>query len=268
LATAIENDTGTLVSSQAGQLTKVPTTATNPPATMAAADSAVSGLKSVRSLLDTQSDAAAAALVEALPAAIQRAESSGWRAPGTAEAAGSYAQQLTDEFDQIEHGVQVVGLSSGSYTLASSDSKLPITISNTLPYTVRVRVQIVPQTPGFSWKPTREQPTCGQQVALGVVCIEANSTRTVKISASTERSGLFRIAVVLNAPNRSPIGEARIVQVRSTALGFVGVIIMIVAGSVLGLALLWRIIRRVRSGQPPGSPPPEPVRVATPEPVS
>jgi hypothetical protein len=44
---------------------------------------------------------------------------------------------------------------------------------------------------------------------------------------------------------------------------------MIVAGSVLGIALLWRIVRRLRQRKSPGAPPPvNPVPAATPEPVS
>jgi membrane protein DedA with SNARE-associated domain len=42
--------------------------------------------------------------------------------------------------------------------------------------------------------------------------------------------------------------------VRSTALGFIGVIITIVAGAVLGIALLYRVVRRLRNRRAPGAP--------------
>jgi hypothetical protein len=251
---------GTLVSTQVGQLAKVaPTTPTDLPAPIAAAGAATdgpAGMKLVRSLLDTKHDSAAAALVAELPSAIQRAESSAWRNPAEVDLAGRYADLLNDEFDRLATGVQFVGPSSGSYTLASNNSPLPITISNTLQYAVRVRVRIVPyQTSGFSAAP------------IHVQSIEANSTKTVNVSATVERSGLIKIAVLLKAPNRRPVGKAITMQVRSTALGFIGVIIMIVAGSVLGIALLWRVVRRLRNRHPQGGPPADPVRVATPEPV-
>ena len=247
---------GTLVSTQYGQLGKGSASATaNLPAPLIAADSAADNMKLVRSLLDTKTDTDAAALVAALPAAIQRAESSAWRDPAELDAAGRYAALLNDQFDKLSTGVQFVGPSSGSYTLTSNTSPLPITISNTLPYTVHVRVAIVAQNPGFTAKPVATQ-------------IEARQTKTVRVPTTTERSGLFKIEVLLQSPNRRPVGAARTVTVRSTALGFIGVIIMIVAGTVLGVALLWRIVRRLRDRQAPGAPPADPVRVATPEPVS
>lgn len=259
LSKAVRNST--LVSTQVGQLAKVAPAATGTlPAPFVAANTAVdspTGMKLVRSLLDTKHDQDAADLVAALPSAIQRAESSAWRGPVNVDAAGRYADLLNAELERLATGVQFVGPPSGSYTLASNTSPLPITISNKLPYAVRVRVKVVAlQTSGFSPKPVQVQT------------IEANSTKTVYVRATAERSGLFKIAVLLKAPNGKPVGEARTIQVRSTALGVIGVIIMIAAGSVLGLALLWRIVRRMRNRQASGGPPTDPVRAASPEPVS
>ena len=247
----------TLLPPLSGQLAKVPAATTaNLPAPMVAAISAADDQRLIRSLLDTKNDADAAALVAALPSAIQRAESSAWRDPVNIDAAANYADLLDGEFDRLDNGVQFVQPSSNSYTLTSNTSPLPITVSNALPYAVRVRIRIVPQTPGFE---TGRIPRAS---------VEANSTKTVRVPATTERSGLFRISVLLQAPNGRPVGEANIMQVRSTALGFIGVIIMIVAGSVLGIALLWRIVRRVRSRRKAGGPPADPVPVPTPETVS
>jgi hypothetical protein len=250
---------GTLLPNQVAQLGKVPAkVAANPPATIVAAADATDGpegMKLVRSLLDTKNDDTAAALVEALPAAIQRAESSAWRNPALIDDAAKYAGLLDTEFDNLATGVQFLGPSSGSYTLASNTGPLPITIANKLQYAVRVRVKILAQTPGFNWKP------------VAIQRIEGTQTKTVNLTATVERSGLFKIAVQLKSPNGDPVGTARTMQVRSTALGFIGVIIMIVAGSILGLALLWRVIRRLRNRHARG-PSAGPVRVATPEPVS
>ena len=250
---------GTLFSSQYGELARVPASATTDvPPPVVAAESAVTsdtGMKLVRALLDTKDDQAAATLVDALPAAIQRAESSAWRNPDELGAASRYSALLNNEFNQLATGVQFVGR-EGSYTLGSNTSPLPITVSNTLPYAVRVRV-LVGRAPGFVPK------------QLPVQTVESRSTTTFRVPATTERSGLFQIDVVLRAGGHGPpLGEPRKIQVRSTALGFIGVIIMIVAGSVLGIALLWRIVRRMRNRRASGEPPGDPVRIVTPEPVS
>ena len=257
LSAAVAQSTLFPTTTHTATLGKVPASVTaTVPGTMQAASTARDGLKLVRSLLDTANDPDAAALVAALPGAIQRAESSAWRNPANVKEATRFAGLLNDEFGDFQHGVQFLGPSSGSYTLASNTGPLPITISNKLPYAVRVRVIIrALQTSGFSAKPVRVQT------------IEANSTKTVYVTATAERSGIIKIAVLLKAPNHQPVGVPIQMQVRSTALGFIGVIIMIVAGSVLGIALLWRIVRRMRNRQQPGGPPVDPVRVATPEPV-
>jgi hypothetical protein len=254
LATAVGSST--LLANSFGQLGKVPaSTSTNVPPPVLAADAAVknpTGIKLIRSLLDTKDDPAAATLVAALPAAIQRAESSAWRDPDALDVASRYSSLLNDEFSRLANGVQFVG---GSYTLGSNTTPLPITISNTLPYSVNVRPN-VGSAPGFVPK---EVP---------VTTIEANSTKTLRVPVTTVRSGLFRIGIVLKAPNGKQVGAARTIQVRSTGFGFIGVIIMIVAGTVLGIALLWRVVRRMRNRRAPGQPPADPVHIATPEPVA
>jgi hypothetical protein len=228
------------------------------PAPFIAAVAAVPGLRTIRALLDTDGDAQAAALVDGLPAAVQRAESSAWRNPSNADAASAYAQQLGAEIERITTGVRIVKPSSGTYTLASNNSPLPITIANDLPYAVRVNINIVTvQTSGFKTDP------------VGVQKIEANATRTIHVPATSVRSGLIRIEVLLQAPCKDcPLGLAVQMRVRSTALGIIGVIITIVAGTVLGIALLWRIFRRVRNRGTAGRPPAEQATIPAPEPVA
>jgi hypothetical protein len=244
-----------LISTQFGRLAKVPPSVIGDlPPTIVSLGTVRQGARTIRSLLDTANDPAAATLVDALPAAIQRAESSAWRAPPNLDAAATYAQALTDQIETLRSGVHLVKPSGGTYTLASTDSPLPITITNTLPYSVRVRIKIV-VTSGIN----PEQ--------VGVVPIEANQTKTVNVPATTDRSGLIQIQVLLQAPNSLPLGIAVGMTVRSTALGFIGVIITIVAGVVLGVALLWRIIRRLRNRGASGRPSAEPRPLVTPEPV-
>jgi hypothetical protein len=220
----------------------------DPPPTLLAADSAVRNLRLVRSLLDVDNDPAAAALVASIPPAIQRAESTAWSAAGNESAATDYAMQLDDEFSRIETGVHIVKPSSNSYTLASNNSPLPITVSNELPYAVHVRIEIVAvNTSGFVAQSVDDQP------------IEAKQTKTIYVPATTERAGRIKIEVLLQAPNHDPLNDPVTLTVRSTALGVIGVIITVVAGVVLGIALLWRLFRRIRGGRTAARRPTRPV---------
>jgi hypothetical protein len=250
---AAVSDSG-LISTQLGRLAKVPSSVlADLPPTLVDLASVRQGAHVIRSLLDTQDDAAAATLVDTLPIAMQRAESSAWRAPVNVDAATSYAQALSSQIETLRSGVHLVQPSGGTYTLAATDSPLPITVTNTLRYAVNVRIKIV-VTSGINPKP------------VGVVPIEANQTKTINVPATTDRPGLIKIEVVLQAPNSLPLGVAVTMTVRSTALGFVGVIITVVAGVVLGIALLWRLFRRLRGRGAPGRPA-RGRKVSTPEPV-
>lgn len=257
LLDVLKNSTGTLISTSHSALAKVPAAVlAAAPATLQAAGAATYDLGTIRSLLDTSTDQNAAALVAALPESIQRAESSAWRAPANLEAGARFATALGDQFNDLKTGVQIVG-GTRSYTLASSNSPLPITISNTLRYAVRVRVRVVPRnTSGLSTD------------SVGVEAIDAGQTKTIYVPTTTERSGRFQVDVLLQTPNRHPLEQPVTMAVRSTALGFIGVIITIVSGAVLAIALLWRVVRRLRSGRRNGAPPATPLAVGAPEPVA
>lgn len=247
---------GSLVPTGYRRLARVPASATaKQSAASEAAFVAEPQMRVVRSLLDTATDTSAAALVATLPDAIQRGESSAWRQPGASGAADEYAGLLTDEFSRLDNGVHIVKPTSNSYTLASNNAPLPITVTNDLPYAVHVRIQVGTILPGFT---TQD---------VGLQSIEANQTRTINIPATTERSGRIQIVAVLHAPNRAPLGDPVIMTVRSTALGLLGVVITVVAGVVLALALLVRVLRRLRRRRMPG-PPGNAVRVGEPEPVA
>jgi hypothetical protein len=166
------------------------------------------------------------------------------------------ASQLSTTIDDITTGVHIVAPSGGSYTLASNNAPLPITVDNELTYPVRIIIKIVVpnQVAGFSSTPTR------------VLSVDSKQKKTINIPTSTQRAGRFRIIAELETPNGTTLGTQALV-VRSTALGFVGLLITIVAGVVLALALLVRFARRLRNRRSrPLLPPriaddlPEPVR--------
>jgi Family of unknown function (DUF6049) len=256
LLDVLRNSTGTLISTTHSALAKVPgTVLATAPATLQAAGEASVDLRAIRSLLDTQQDQNAAALVASLPESIQRAESSAWRNPANLAAGEKYATALSEQFNDLKTGVQIGG--GRSYTLASSNSPLPITISNALRFGVRVRVRVIPRnTSGLT----------AQDV--GVESIDAGQTKTIYVPTTTVRSGRFLVDVLLQTPNRQPLGPPVTMAVRSTALGPIGVIITIVSGAVLAIALLWRVVRRLRSRRARGAPPEASLPVGTPEPVA
>jgi hypothetical protein len=238
-----------------GHLAKVSPAATSKAAdTLAAADYASKKAPAIRSLLD-EKDAGAKAYEEALPIAVQRCESSAWREPDNADVAASFAEDLTDSVYGIMSGVHIVRPTSGSYTLASSSSPLPITVDNELPYPVYIRIRITSRQLGISTKD------------IGKQSVEPNQKHTFNIPTTVEYTGRISIQASLLTPNGDLLGASVEMKVRSTALGFVGVVITIVAGVVLALALLWRVVRRFRTRRVPDAPPAGPVPVDRPEPV-
>ena len=221
-----------------------------------AAAHAAGALPTIRSLLDRR-DGSARAFIAGLPPAIQRAESSAWHDSQFTKAGDEFANDLSNTVDAITTGVRIASSTRGTYTLASSNADLPITVDNELPYPVNVRIKIttVPlRLPGFSTKPIKVQH------------VDSKQKKTVKITTTTERSGRIRINAVLLTPNNIEVGAQQLV-VRSTALGFVGVLITIVAGVVLALALIVRFARRLRNRRRTPNLPLPPVPVDEPEPA-
>jgi hypothetical protein len=232
-----------------------------PLGTVEAVQDAVQAVPKVAALLDTKTDAAAKAFVDSLPPALQRAESSAWADPA-AEADGTrFATALQSRIAAVSSGVRIVAKQSGSYTLASANAPLPITVENTLPYRIDVRIKIttVPDgLAGFTTKGTDKQ-----------YVVEANQKRSLNIPTSIDRSGRIRIRVVLITATNEEVGQPVILVVRSTVLGLIGVVITIVAGVVLALALIVRFARRFRRKRSAAAvpPPSTPTTVTQPEPI-
>ncbi len=178
---------------------------------------------------------AAPQVVANVPIALQRAESAAWTADP--KLGRSFAAGLKKQTDALTNGVDIVRPSTGSYTLGSSTSPLPVAVRNTLPYVVHVRLQVttINNAPGFTARPVATQT------------IAAGDQRTIKLPARIDRSGSIRLRVQLTTADGQDIGAAVPLAVDSTALGVVGVVIMIVAGGFLLLALVLRLVRRVRA---------------------
>ena len=134
----------------------------------------------------------------------------------------------------VRQGVQI--LSAGnSYTLASSSSPLLLTVQNTLPWDVPVRVRI----------------SGGERVGLTVTdpqiqVVPAGRSQQVRIPAEVSRSGQFQVTAELIAADGSSWGPPVQLSVESTAYGALTVIIIVVAGGVLVLMVVLRIVQRLR----------------------
>lgn len=249
---------GSLLGTGYSHLRHVPAAATAPAAlALDAAARASSALPTIGALLDQADDPSARAFVASLPAAIQRAESSAWRDPEFAAATTRLIKRLDNTVIGITKGVRLVPLTSGTYTLASDNAPLPITVDNELPFEVNVRISLAADrgAPGFS------------ATDIGTKHVEANQQHTFRIPTTVERVGTINIhAQLFPGGYPLPLGDPVEMHVRSTAFGIVGVIITIVAGVALGLALLWRVVRRLRARRVQQPPPAEAVALE-PEPI-
>lgn len=220
-----------------GQLVPPPATSAGlPPASIDAAREVSAGLPQLATMMST---ADASTVFGPLPAAVQRVESAAWRQYPAAGA--DVAGKLTARLDAIRSGVRIIRPVNGTYTLASSNSPLPVTVENSLsvPVTVTVQVTAVNSLPGFRASPVQRQT------------IAPNSKVILHVPTRVERTGKFEVEAVLLTPSAAQIGNPVFVSVHSTALGTIGVIITIVAAVVLVLALLIRLIRRMRRPRPP-----------------
>jgi hypothetical protein len=183
---------------------------------------------------------ASALLLAGFATGIQRGESSAWR---TDRAGGDrVTEQLLNRIDNISGSVHLVQPADGTYSLSSTQSPIVVTVSNQLskPVTVRVVVTPVNSTVGFS------------APAYLTQTIPARSMETVRIPTHVERLGKFQVVATLQTPDGRQLGMGIELNLRATAIGTVTKVITLVAIGVLVLALLRRLIRRIRHAPPGG----------------
>jgi hypothetical protein len=179
---------------------------------------------------------AAAELLGGFNNGIKRAESSAWRRN---RAAGSaLTRGLQTRINRLTSAVHLVQPAVGTYSLSSSDSPVVVTVSNELPRPVTVQVSVSPANGvvGFRAPPAQRQT------------IPARSIATIRIPTHVDRLGKFRVVAVLSTPDGRQLGAGVTLNLRATAIGTVTKAITIVAVSVLVLALLRRLVRRIRRG--------------------
>jgi Family of unknown function (DUF6049) len=220
-----------------GRLVEPSTEGQLPPAAISAAQSATRYFHSFATALNS---ADATALLGGLPAAVQRAESAAWQVDPARGV--RFAQRLTDQVGTWQRAVHILRPSSGTYTLASTDSPLPITVVNGLPVDVRVRVRITTANGVSGFRSDERVQTIPRAASPN-----SPTRSTLKIQTHVQRAGTFQVDALLLAPDGTQLGSAVPLSIHCTALGAVGVIITAVAGGLLVLALAYRVHRRLRA---------------------
>jgi hypothetical protein len=178
-------------------------------------------------------------------AAIARAGSAEWREDPEGFAAA--ATDLRDTLAQLRRQVTLLAPVDGTYSLASSDAPLVLTVQNDLPFAVQVRLEL--RTRGNVGLTTDD---------IGVTTLQPSSRTTLQVPTHVRQSGGFAVTAGLTTPGGEPLGEAVQMQVKSTAYGPITLGITIGAAVLLGLLFLRRavhwVLRRRR-----GEAAPEPV---------
>lgn len=144
-------------------------------------------------------------------------------------------ETVRNQIDELRGQVKVVQPGT-VYSLASSDSPLPLTVSNGLPVAIDVRVELA-GAQGIRVKP------------IPTKTIPAQGTLPLLLPAEVVRSGSFTINASVRTPGGTELGanSPSRLRLRSTAYGTVTLVLTIVAFAVLVGLSLFRIVRRVRS---------------------
>lgn len=154
---------------------------------------------------------------------------------GSPTDAQSAASVELSRVDAIRNSIRVLE-PPNPYSLGTSDAPLPITIANSLPVTVRVRIEIV--------------GTSGLRVApIEVQQIPPLGRRQVSVNAQVTRAGQFTVEAAVRTPAGGLLGPPSRLRVRSTAYGTITGWLTAIAGALLVVLTARRIWRRVRGEQ-------------------
>ncbi|WP_138757150.1 DUF6049 family protein [Modestobacter altitudinis] len=173
-------------------------------------------------------------------AAIARAGSAQWR--GDDDGFAAAAADLRDTVADLRAQVTLLSPVDGTYSLASSDAPLVLTVQNDLPFAVEVRLEL--RTRGNVGLTTDD---------IGVTTLQPSSRTPLQVPAHVRQSGGFAVSARLTTPGGGPLGEAVTMQVKSTAYGWITLGITFGAAALLALLFLRRAVRFVlqrRRGEP------------------
>jgi hypothetical protein len=189
-------------------------------------------------------------------AASARATSAAWR--GDPAGFGHAAGDLRTTMERLRGRVTLLAPADGTYSLASSDAPLVLTVRNDLPFAVRVLLDV------------RARGNHGLSIGdIGAQTLVPGERTTLQVPTEVHQSGGFAVTAELRTPGGGPLGERVQMQVKSTAYGPISLLITIGAAGLLVLLFLRRLVRfvlRRRRATAAGSPGGVPEGAAVPVP--
>jgi hypothetical protein len=198
------------------------------PAGLAAVTTSVAARDDLAGAVSGNADTA----LRAFDAAVARATSVAWRVDPEGFRAGADALGATIE--RLRGRVTLLAPADGTYSLASSDSPLVLTVSNDLPVAVDVRLEL------------RTRGSRGLSIGdIGVQTLAPGQRTTLQVPTEVRQSGGFAVSAQLTTPDGAPLGDEVSLQVRSTAYGPISLLITIGAAALLGLLFLRRLVKFV-----------------------
>jgi hypothetical protein len=173
---------------------------------------------------------------------LLRGSSGAWRGnqPGAEAAIDAANQQLESVRQQV-----LIAVPPGTVTLtSSSDSSLPLSLSNHLPVAVEVQVTL--------------SETAGLRTgAVNVRQVPPTGSSPLLVPAQVNRTGKFSVDVRISTPGGTPLGAVDPVrlQLRSTQFGTITSYVTGAAGILLVVLMVVRIVRRIRAARVAPAPP-------------
>ena len=165
-------------------------------------------------------------------AAIARATSAAWRADAEGFRAGAVA--LRESIDRLRGRVTLLAPVDGTYSLASSDAPLVLTVRNDLPFAVQVLLEV------------RTRGNRGLSIGdIGATTLVPGERKTLQVPTQVRQSGGFAVTAELTTPSGARLGEPVHMQVKSTAYGSISLLITFGAAALLALLFLRRLVRFV-----------------------
>lgn len=164
---------------------------------------------------------------------LLHAVSSAWRDnPG---AAADWVRRATKPIEDVLGMVRIEEF-PGRTTRTESDSPIPVTVVNDLPFTVGIEFHI-PPVPGVT-----VHHDFGGQLAT----VPANGRRQFMLQADARRSGQFFLDVRLTAEGGTQLGTPKRLLMESTNYGAMIPWLTGIAGAVLVLMSVRRIVKKAR----------------------
>ena len=163
-------------------------------------------------------------------AAIARTASVAWWSVPAAfrTAAGG----LRESMESLRSRVTLLAPANGTYSLASSDAPLVLTVRNDLPFAVSVLLDL------------RVRGNRGLSIDhIGAQTLPQGQRTTLQVPAHVRQSGSFAVTAALTTPSGGVLGSRVEMQVKSTTYGSISLLITFGAAGLLGLLFLRRLVR-------------------------